>query len=239
MKTKLFLIRRLFLLDHLNNYHYSLWPLLSFAVAFMGSFHCTVMCGGISVCCSQNLKRNILYQTGRLLGYLIMASIMYFIGRDILANYIDRFANFSFTFFALTIFLLGIKMLASHYKLRFNSFLTPFFAKLVNKKGGSSSFFIGLFTFLLPCGFLYAFLVSVLFAPSFGLSLLCVVFFWGGTLPSLVFTSEITHRFMKPLKVKYPIILPVFMILFGLYSLMQRGHIHLSDPHKSCHKVKN
>lgn len=155
------------------------------------SFHCVSMCGGIAL--SQvtseknNLKRNILYNTGRVISYTLLGGIVGALGSGItLGN----------TFFAVVPIVLGLLMViiglsnAGVVSLSSFKFMRQFNAKLgkirYQLSHDQGPFILGLVNGLMPCGPLQLMQIYALSTGSFIGGALAMLAFSLGTVPLML-----------------------------------------------------
>jgi hypothetical protein len=84
------------------------------------------------------------------------------------------------------------------------------------------AFATGLLTTLLPCGWLYAFVLVAAGTASAPTGVLVMLAFWLGTLPGLVLLGAMVHRLASALRVRVPVLTSVILLGFGLLSLLGR-----------------
>jgi hypothetical protein len=80
----------------------------------------------------------------------------------------------------------------------------------------------GVLTTLLPCGWLYAFVLVAAGTASAAVGVLVMIAFWLGTLPGLVVLGAFVHRIASVLRVRVPVLTSVILLAFGLLSLVGR-----------------
>lgn len=86
---------------------------------------------------------------------------------------------------------------------------------------------VGLLTTLLPCGWLYAFVITAAGTGSVPGALLLMTVFWAGTVPMMVAFGVGVRRIAGPLRTRLPVLGAVAIVLVGLMSLSGRLHM---DP---------
>jgi sulfite exporter TauE/SafE len=95
---------------------------------------------------------------------------------------------------------------------------------------------IGLLTTLLPCGWLYAFVVTAAGTGSVRGALTVMAVFWAGTLPMMVTVGIGLRRLAGPLRNRLPMISAVVILLVGMMSLT--GRLRL-DPAKVAMRAEH
>jgi uncharacterized protein len=88
---------------------------------------------------------------------------------------------------------------------------------------------VGLLTTLLPCGWLYAFVLTAAGTGTVRGALALMTVFWAGTLPMLLTLGVGVRRLAGPLRAKLPTISAIAIVAVGVMSLT--GRVRL-DPAK-------
>lgn len=88
----------------------------------------------------------------------------------------------------------------------------------------------GLLTTLLPCGWLYAFVVTAAGTGSAAGGALVMLAFWAGTLPMLVAVGVGAHRLAGPFGRRLPVASAVFVVVLGLLSIAGKLRTHVTLP---------
>jgi sulfite exporter TauE/SafE len=88
---------------------------------------------------------------------------------------------------------------------------------------------VGLLTTLLPCGWLYAFVVTAAGTGSMRGALVLMTVFWAGTLPMMLAIGIGVRRIAGPLRDRLPVISAIAIVLVGVMSLSGRARM---DPAK-------
>jgi sulfite exporter TauE/SafE len=77
----------------------------------------------------------------------------------------------------------------------------------------------GLVTTLLPCGWLYAFVVTAGGAGSPLRGALVMLVFWAGTLPMMLAVGYGARAFFGPLRARLPMVSAAVIVMLGLFSI--------------------
>jgi sulfite exporter TauE/SafE len=85
----------------------------------------------------------------------------------------------------------------------------------------------GLLTTLLPCGFLWAFVVLAAGTGAAWSGGLVMTMFWLGTLPVMSLVGIGIRRLSAPLAAKLPAVTASAIVIVGLYTIVARAHIVL------------
>jgi sulfite exporter TauE/SafE len=205
-------------------------PMIAFMIGLTGSVHCIGMCGGLVLTVGSDFKSNSSYQLGRLSAYLLMALIAMFTSTLIQSTGIGQyvpmiggvFIGLLFTFWGLQSirgrkFEVKLpKFLSSLYKTLFSKFSKNNNSKIL--KGYS----VGALSLLLPCGFLYAVLITLMTFQSPLIGFLGVIGFWLGTLPAMVFAPTLINQVIKPIAKYAPKFSGALLIVLGLSTVSYR-----------------
>ena len=211
-----------------------------FIASLIGSPHCVGMCGGFVALYSQhssnNLRSHFLYNIARLITYLSLGSVAAFIGKSV--NSLTELNNFSaiivgaFLIVSGSLQLLNINMLLpKSLVLKFTGLISKFVQPIIKKGNIFTPFFIGLFTTLLPCGWLYTF-ISLALASSNVVDGLSIMFaFWLGTLPIMLVFGIFTKKLLAGLGGILPKISALLVIAAGIFCI----DLHFKHSHHGAH----
>ena len=204
-------------------------PWVSFLAGLGGSMHCVAMCGGLVTATCSKQNDVFRYQIGRLIGYLILGFFAGLLGKIFtiqesnpkLTLIPGLFLGFLFLYWGIQNYR-GKKAELPTPKI-FSHFYTKLWLRFVNKnENASKAFFTGLISLFLPCGLLYGVVLGIVtFEHSFH-ALLTMIFFWLGTLPSMVLAPSIMQKILKPLKLKLPRTYAMSLIIIGLMTISFR-----------------
>jgi sulfite exporter TauE/SafE len=209
------------------------------------------MCGGLVTATCEGSKDVMRYQLGRLLGYLSLG---------IVAGTLGSFLKFEERPLYVSLIpglLVGIIFLywgIQNFRGKKAEMPTPKFLsrlyqnlwlKLVAKnKNFSKAFFTGLISIFLPCGLLYGVLLGTVSLEHRHEAMISMLFFWLGTLPSMVLAPAIVQKLIRPLKAKLPRAFGVGLMVLGISTIsvrMVKMHDFYNSEHdkavvkKSCH----
>jgi uncharacterized protein len=148
----------------------------------IGSSHCALMCGGISALCAQKEKGLLRYQLGRLVAYLILGLLVGVLGKSIYADLHES---------GVTKALAGLAVLGAVLLAVFH-FLPKLYSRVAPK---NTAFLLGFTSGLLPCGYLYGFLLIAASQGSVTGSLLTLFILWCTSLPALSVVPLAARRF--------------------------------------------
>ncbi len=215
-----------------------LWT--SLVVGMTASLHCIGMCGPLVMTVTKNILENIIYQVGRLTGYLMVTVFIGLIGAQLWGNISVDFKTTFIILIAIFYCFIGIQQFfGKKYNLKlpsfFNKYLQSITIKTINSKLNSKikSFSFGFLSVLLPCGVLYSFILGIVSVYSLPLAVLTVLFFWIGTVPALTIVSGTFQKALSPMKNIYPRIIGISYLGLGLSIIFYRYYITMGAA--SCH----
>lgn len=81
---------------------------------------------------------------------------------------------------------------------------------------------VGLLTTLLPCGWLYAFVITSAGTGNAAYGAITMATFWLGTLPVMVTLGTGIQSLAGPLRRRLPVLMPVLLVAVGLYTVAGR-----------------
>lgn len=196
--------------------------------SFLGSAHCLGMCGPIVMISNKSPLTTSLYHLGRLCSYLLLGLLGGYLGQSVLGAFPHSIAALLAPMsLGLTFIYIGI-MLYRHqrFHMPLPKFLNLPFAKAVKSQSqeqGRSilfSFFIGLFSITLPCGWLYGFVIGGVAIKSISTSLLIMFMFWLGTIPALLITPILFQKLVGPFKDRFPTIASIILLITGFFIIV-------------------
>lgn len=231
------------------------------SASLLGSLHCAGMCGGFACLYGGDAARSsmhtarplltshIAYHGGRLAAYVALGTLAGALGAGL-----DRAGEFAglqrVAGWVAGAFLIvwGLALLAHALDVRFlpalvrgqlpersarfiGSALVRFRAQSV----GPRAALLGVLTGLLPCGWLWAFVVSAAGTGSALRGAAFMALFWIGTVPALVAIATGVQRATGALQQRLPIVSAMVVIAFGVASL--GGHLGVVPGHRHEHLV--
>lgn len=218
-------------------------PLLGavLVASFLGSLHCVGMCGPLAMVATtqENRKTPLLgpltaYHFSRALGYATLGGIAGIFGAAIqttgdwlgLQQAAARIAGG-------TMALLGILMVLRLAAGNSPHFLLPtklqtLFGKLHQMARRQSPLMkattVGALTVFLPCGWLYAFLITAAATATPWQGATVMIMFWIGTVPSLTVMLFSVHMLTHRLRRLLPWVSAVLLVGVGFYTMSHRAH---------------
>lgn len=202
-------------------------PFAVIAASVIGSIHCVGMCGAIALTAgSQNKKGLLNYHLGRLLGYFSVGALAGFLGSEFINSEMKYISLISSVFLGASFLFIGFSVIRKgQLHIKQPSFLKLFYqnkiGRLIETKTphSISSFLIGLLSPLLPCGWLYGFIMVAVVTNSVLWGGILLTSFWIGTLPALSGISLLAGKPIKLFNSKATLLFGIFLIFIGFSSL--------------------
>ena len=218
--------------------------------SFLGSLHCLGMCGGFVACySSQPSKRpaisHFAYSLGRLVSYISLGALAGVVGAGLNRSAALVGLNKLAALMAgVLLILMGLRMLQranrgeSIMSTGGAGFVTALYQRLLNSPRAvpawGQAFLLGLFSTLLPCGYLYTFVAAAAATGSLASGALLMLFFWLGTLPAMLGFAYLLGRPLGRLAPYAPRLAAIILIAIGSYSVY--GHFQHQHHDHSQHQ---
>jgi len=217
------------------------------AASLLGSVHCLAMCGPLIGLASggRSLRLALIHALGRLTTYLALGIAAGFVGRAIdlagrlgavqrAATIVAGVAILAWAGYAIAIAAGWYRPVAAT-----GSLFKRGLVQLRGRRPATRMWFVGVLTGFLPCGWLWAFVVSAAGTGS-PLTAAAVMFvFWLGTVPAMTGMLAFGGPLIDRLRGRLPIVTAVALVLVGLGTLSARwtdaGAEGVARP--SCHEV--
>lgn len=217
-----------------------------FVSSLAGSLHCLAMCGPlVGLVGEHSLRLSLVHALGRLLTYVVLGALAGLVGGAVnLAGRLGSIQHAATILAGAIIVGWGIRTIAIA-----RSWWTPrraegaaFARGLVRLRGrrpAVRAWIAGALTGLVPCGWLWAFVVSAAGTGSvvFGAAVMAV--FWLGTVPAMTGLLALAGPIVDRLRRRMPTVTAVTLIALGLGTLAMRwndaGAQQVTRP--SCHEV--
>jgi sulfite exporter TauE/SafE len=234
-----------------------------FLASLLGSLHCAGMCGAflaIAVTSPAGAGRQrqfplqAAYHGGRLVTYTVLGVAAGAAGRLLdLTSTLAGVRPVAAALAGATLVAFGVYSLLRIYGLAPAHLPAPAFLQRWLHAGHARAFrrpptvraaLIGLLTTLLPCGWLYAFVITAAGTanPLFGALTMAV--FWLGTLPMMVALGATVRGVTGALGRRMPVLTCVALIAIGLATLINRARLdpgvlaRRSDPANTIHPTE-
>ncbi len=218
----------------------SLIPFGVVAASLAGSPHCAMMCGPLTLVIGTRKAHHLVFHFGRLLAYVFLGAVAGALGETVLGS--EALSWVSWT--ATIVMALGF-LLAALQVLRGGQLHLPLPAPLqgaLNRlwQWNSDSVLrpvtLGAASVLLPCGWLYTFVMGAAATQSPWKGGFFLFAFWLGTLPALAGSQLVTRAFHK-LRIKAPLATGVLLISLAIISISARvrSHSHGAEHRNESH----
>lgn len=216
------------------------------ATSIVGSVHCLAMCGPLVGLHggARTMRLAAVHSLGRLTTYIVLGATGGLIGSAV--NLAGRVANVqrAATLIAATLMIgLGVLEIARTFVSRrraprpSRSAFSTVLVRIRPKRAANRAWLIGTLTGLLPCGWLWAFVITASGTASLLGGALVMAAFWLGTVPAMVGLLRITGPLFDRVRARMPAVTAVALIVVGLGTLALRwrdaGTQQVETPH--CH----
>lgn len=202
-------------------------PFAVIAASIIGSIHCIGMCGALALTADTQNKRGLMnYHLGRLLGYFSVGALAGFLGSEFINSEMKYISLVSSIFLGATFLVIGFNIIKKgKLQIKQPDFLKMFYQNkisglLESKTPRSvSSFLIGLLSPLLPCGWLYGFILVAVATNNALWGGILLTSFWIGTLPALSGLSLLARKPVKLFNNRATLFFGIFLMFIGFSSL--------------------
>lgn len=211
-----------------------------FLASLVGSLHCAAMCGPLVAVYagadpSHGWRRglgHVFYSGGRLLAYATLGAAAGGLGAALdLAGRLAGIQRVTAIAAGALIALWGLVSLLQARGIDVGRLALPAFVRRMlgrvmvqvrDKPPMLRALIIGLASALLPCGWLYAFVVAAAGTSSAARGALVMSVFWAGTVPVMVSLGLGLQAMAGPLRRHLPVISAVALIIVGLLAVVTR-----------------
>lgn len=203
--------------------------LLIMFTGFVGSFHCAAMCGPFvsyySLTPGATWKAHPAYQLGRLGAYLGLGAAAGLLGHGILkAASVLALQKTMMIVMGVLLVAAGLsyylpKRFLPHASSRLRRILKAPMTFTRSASGNERAALIGLFSTLLPCGFLYAYALAALASGHPLKGLLTMGAFWLGTLPATLGVGALAKTFADRMPIQLAKLTPIMLVILGLLAI--------------------
>ena len=210
------------------------------AASLVGSLHCAGMCGGLvafyaGTDASPGLRRMVshaVYNGGRLVGYVLLGTAAGAVGAALdVAGSLAGIQRVGMLVAGVIMIAWGIVALLQirGFSLFRHSGDGPLqrrirqaFAVASRKPPVVRAGTVGLLSALLPCGWLWAFVITAAGTGSAASGALVMVAFWAGTVPVLLAIGVGAQVFATPIRRFAPSITAILLVALGLLAIVGR-----------------
>ena len=203
--------------------------------SLLGSVHCAGMCGAfltLSIAGADGRRAGvgqIAYHLGRLTTYVALGIVAGFFGSVIdlggsalgLRRGAMVFAGVLLAAFGLVHLLraMGVRVPIARAPKRWARFVERVYAKLMAMPVLPRAYLIGWATTLLPCGWLYAYVVTAAGTASALTGGLVMAVFWLGTLPALAAVGVGVRAASGRVGRRLPVLMPAIVVVLGGWTV--------------------
>lgn len=211
-----------------------------FIASLIGSLHCAGMCGafvmiatgGAETDFNHRIRVQLAYHLGRLLTYIGLGALGGGIGAIVdvagrLAGLQESAAilagSYMVLFGVMSLFRwMGINPIRPHLPRFWVSSVSRIYQKCMTFEPVFRAWLIGVATTMLPCGWLYAFVVTAAGTANPFLGALAMTAFWFGTLPVMISLGAGLQAILGRLGPRLPALTCFVLIAIGMYTLVNR-----------------
>ncbi|MFN2317009.1 MAG: sulfite exporter TauE/SafE family protein [Gemmatimonadales bacterium] len=215
------------------------------AASLLGSPHCAAMCGPFACLYAGQTEQqgawraHAAYNLGRLGAYLFLGAVAGLAGAGL--NQIGALAGLprvAAVVAGALMVLWGGLTIAAAYGARvpgtsppagFRRMLSQVIARFKNRPPTVRALALGLFTTLLPCGWLYAFVAVAAGTGAVMSGMLVMSAFWLGTLPVMAGVGLLAQRALGPFRRRLPIATAAVLVVLGVLTMAGRLSPDLSS----------
>lgn len=199
-------------------------PLFALLIGTAGSLHCAGMCGGLALAVTNTSKDPWFYNTGRLLGYLLLAFVFSLFGA-VFTNpeTAQLFALIGGGFVGVFLLAMGLQALRGRELQIQLPGIQKLYSKMFKhfaKASFGRSFGMGLSSILLPCALSNGFVLAALSLGGFTQAAVLVLFFWAGTLPAMVMGPSFIRSLGAKAGAKAQRIMGALFVAAGVLTLL-------------------
>lgn len=214
-----------------------------FLASLVGSLHCVGMCGGLvafysGADASRGARRwasHVVYNFGRLFTYALLGAIAGAIGSVVdlagakagygrVAGYVAGGLMIAWGLFTLAQ-ALGVKLPKIPAPRALTRAVSTIYAKLKGKPPVVRAGALGLFSALLPCGWLYAFAFVAGGTGQAWRGALVMAAFWAGTVPWLAALGVSVQFVAGPIRKHVPVLMALMLMVIGVMAAFDRTHV--------------
>ena len=225
------------------------------AASLLGSLHCAGMCGGFVCFYATGLPAgraplhraapHAAYNAGRLVSYVLLGALAGALGGQVdrvgaLAG-VGRLAaivagTLMVAWGASTILAArGVAMPALGAPRRVQAWFATAIHRLRDRPPALRALATGLLTTLLPCGWLYTFVVTAGGTGSPWRGALVMLLFWAGTLPMMVSVGLGAQTVFGPLRRRLPVLTAATVVVMGLFLIAGRVQLGSRTASPAAH----
>ena len=221
-----------------------------FMASLAGSLHCAGMCGGFVAFYSgsepgrrgRRYLAHLTYNGGRLTSYLILGALAGLLGAAVdLAGSMAGVQRFAAIAAGTLMVAWGVYALIQALDFPIPAVPLPGFILRISSRVSRMvrerppvirALLLGLFSTLLPCGWLYAFAVLAAGTGGPWSGMLVMAAFWAGTVPVMLGLGLSLQWLTAPIRRRLPVVTAVVLIAVGLLWLVGRTTMPMHQAHQ-------
>ncbi len=213
-----------------------MYPWVAFTIGLFGSLHCVGMCGPIALAVGGqgqgfNPKPLLLYNLGRTLTYSLLGLLIGLVGKGLfiagLQQGLSIFAGVALL--AVAVFSINVEQkivnIPAVSRLLFS--LKSGMGRWLKRRGSTSSFVVGTFNGLLPCGLVYMAMVGALSTGNWLGGMAYMAFFGLGTIPLMLLTGIVGNKISLRVRTYLQKAYPIFLVLFAMLFIFRGMNFHV------------
>ncbi len=222
------------------------------ASSFVGSIHCVAMCGPLVGLHggAKTMRLALVHALGRLTTYATLGALAGLVGRAVdLAGDLGAVQRAAPIVAGGVVIAWGLFQLAIALgwvrdpSLGSGGAFASTLVRIGSKRAATRAWLVGVLTGLLPCGWLWAFVVTAAGTGSPLVGAIVMIVFWLGTVPAMTGVLTMTGPIIRRLRTRMPAVTAVVLIALGVTTLATRwadaGAVQVTKPHCHCHEAKS
>lgn len=219
------------------------------AASIVGSLHCIAMCGPLVGMHGgvKTLRMSLVHSLGRLTTYVVLGTLAGLVGSAIdLAGRLGNVQRVATILAAITIVAIAVWPLVRRTRGASRSQASVFGTALVRIRPRSEvkrAWLVGTLTGLLPCGWLWAFVVMAAGTASPLTGAVVMATFWLGTAPAMIGIVRFAGPVVARMRARMPALTAIVLVTVGLGTLALRwrdiGTTQVERPHCHCHEGRS
>lgn len=212
-----------------------------FIASLVGSVHCLAMCGPLVGLHggAKTMRLAATHSLGRMTTYVALGVAAGLVGSAVnVAGHMANVQRAATVIAAAVIVLFGVAQVVQLRRTPIKSSFGGALMRIKTRRPARRAWLIGALTGLIPCGWLWAFVIAAAGTGSPISGGLTMFAFWLGTVPAMVGLLRITGPLLARVRARMPAITAVALIAIGLGTLALRwrdiGTQQVTQPH--CHQ---
>jgi sulfite exporter TauE/SafE len=214
------------------------------ATSIVGSVHCIAMCGPLVGLHggTKTVRLASVHALGRLTTYALLGVLAGLVGSAVdLAGRVGNLQRLATLVAAAALVGIGVLQIVAvrvpRTRVRKSSAFTAALVQIRPRSAVRRAWLLGTLTGLLPCGWLWAFVIAAAGTASAVGGLLVMTAFWIGTVPAMVGLMRFAGPAVERIRARMPAVTAIALIAIGLGTLALRwrdaGVVAVEAPH--CH----